>query len=237
MSVVRALLAIETAGSACSAALVRGDRVVAAERRALRHGHAEVLLPVIDRVMAEAGLAAGDLDVVAAAVGPGGFTGIRVGLAAAYGIALAARAMTIGVSSFEAVAAVVAGAACGDDRVLLVALDSRRDDLYVQFFAPGSSAPLAAAQSLSPADLADRVAAITGRVPLRVAGDAATVAAQALAQSGMAAALIDASPDACGVAAAALGQLRRGEPAVALRPFYLRAPDVSSPRKPDAGFR
>ncbi|HTT78303.1 MAG TPA: tRNA (adenosine(37)-N6)-threonylcarbamoyltransferase complex dimerization subunit type 1 TsaB [Stellaceae bacterium] len=237
MSLAPALLAIETAGAACSAAVVLGAGVVAAERRSLQHGHAEVLLPMIERVMAEAGLAAGDLDIVAAAVGPGGFTGIRVGLAAAQGIALAAGAGGVGVSSFEAVAAVVADAICSDDRALLVALDSRRDDLYVQLFAPGSCVPLAPAQSVLPAALADCVAAIAGRRPLRVAGDAAAAAVQALAQSGMAAALSDAAPDASGVAAAALGRLRRGERAAALRPFYLRPPDVSLPRQPTTGFR
>jgi tRNA threonylcarbamoyladenosine biosynthesis protein TsaB len=228
------LLAIETTGSACSAALMRDGVVVAHKRHELRHGHAEVLLPMIDHVMAEAGLTAGVLEVVAAALGPGGFTGIRVGLAAAHGIALAAGAVTVGISSFEAVAA---GAASRDEHALLVALDSRRDDLYVQLFAPRSSAPLAPAQSLAPADLADRIAAIAGHPPLRVAGDAATAAAQALAQSGIATALIDAAPDAQGVAVAALGRLRRGETAAPLHPFYLRPPDVTVPRKPQAGFR
>jgi len=86
------LLAIETAGSACSAAVARGGLVLAAERLRLRHGHAEVLFPMIERVMQEAGLAPAQLDAVAAAIGPGGFTGIRVGLAAAHGIALAVGA-------------------------------------------------------------------------------------------------------------------------------------------------
>src|SRR6202790_5335643 len=69
------LLAIETAGSACSAAVARGDTVLAAECRALRHGHAEALFPMIERVMQKAGLAPSQLDLVAAALGPGGFTG------------------------------------------------------------------------------------------------------------------------------------------------------------------
>src|SRR5712692_3264128 len=135
------LLAIETAGSACSAAVARGGTVLAAECRALRHGHAEALFPMIERVMDQAGLSPSQLEAVAAAIGPGGFTGIRVGLAAAHGIALAVGARLIGVSSFAAVAARVAGPRIGGPggtlcqgsggqasgcQTLMVALDSRR---------------------------------------------------------------------------------------------------------------
>src|SRR3954454_16477819 len=123
-------LALETAGSACSVALAHGDQILAAERRPMRHGHAEVLLPMVDAVVARAGLMPGTLDSVAVSVGPGGFTGIRVGLAAARGIALASGARLVGVTCFAAVAA-----ACpADEAALLVALDSRRSDLYVQLF-------------------------------------------------------------------------------------------------------
>jgi tRNA threonylcarbamoyladenosine biosynthesis protein TsaB len=224
-----ALLAIETAGSACSAAVVCGDAVLAAERRALRHGHAEVLLPMIDRVVRAAGLTAGELDAVAAAVGPGGFTGIRVGIAAAHGIALAAAARTVGISGFAAVAAALRGAE-DEDRVLLVALDSRREDLYVQLFAPATRMPLAPPQSVLPAQLADHAAALAGGSRLLVAGDAAAVAAAALARQQDRAIAADSAPDARGVAAAAVRRLQSGEPPP-LRPFYLRPPDVSLPQR------
>src|SRR5205807_10599378 len=141
------LLAIDTAGSACSVAVGRGPVVLAAERRELRHGHAEVLLPMIDRVAAAAGLEPAALDIVAAAVGPGGFTGIRVGLGAARGIALALRARAVGVTSFAAVAAMLTEEPHRPD-VLLVALDSRREDFYVQLFNRRAAAPLAAPQAV-----------------------------------------------------------------------------------------
>ena len=140
------LLAIETAGSGCSAAILRGSEALATEHRALRHGHAEALLPMIDRVARAAAVEPRALDIVAAAIGPGGFTGIRAGLAAAQGIALASGARLVGVTSFAAVAAMSrtrgpdwqsgpVGRARNDGaRALLVALDSRRDDLYVQLF-------------------------------------------------------------------------------------------------------
>jgi tRNA threonylcarbamoyladenosine biosynthesis protein TsaB len=225
-----ALLAIETAGSQCSAAVTRGRAVLAAECRELRHGHAEVLLPMIARVVQEAGLLPRQLGAVAAAVGPGGFTGIRVGLAAAHGIALAAAAQLVGVSSFAAVAARLAEAGeAADDRALLVALDSRRADLYVQLFAPGGRAPLAPPLAVPPADLARHVAAVAGGARLLVAGDAAAVAAAALTRRRgfmVAAAMV---PDALGVAAAARDRLAAGESAGPMLPLYLRPPDVSLP--------
>lgn len=224
------LLAIETAGSACSVAVVRGDAVAAAERRPLRHGHAEILLPMIARVMREAGLQPRELDWVAAAVGPGGFTGIRVGLAAAHGIALATEARPIGISSFAAVAAAVPGGRDGD-RALLVALDSRREDLYVQLFAAAPLAALAPPEAVLPVRLADYARAIAGGEMLLVAGDAADRAAAALAEHCAVAIVSGSEPDARGVAAAALRHLRDGEPAPALRPLYLRPPDVSLPRR------
>src|SRR5438552_18511098 len=140
------ILAIETAGSRCSVALARGGRLLAAQSQPLRHGHAEALLPMIDRVMTEAGVSPQRLDAIAAATGPGGFTGIRVGLAAAHGIALATGARLVGVTSFAAVAEALrrgAPLAAGSGPHLLVALDSRRDDLYVQLFAPDMRTPLA----------------------------------------------------------------------------------------------
>jgi tRNA threonylcarbamoyladenosine biosynthesis protein TsaB len=240
------LLAIETAGSGCSAAVARGGTVLASERQELRHGHGEALFPMIERVMEEAGLPRSQLAAVAVAIGPGGFTGIRVGLAAARGIALALGARLVGVSSFTAVAArvnEVAGRSC--DR-LLVALDSRRADLYVQLFAPDMAAPLAAAEAVLPDRLADYVAGLAvglqppglsgGRARLLIAGDAAEAAAAALSRHAEVAIADHSAPDAQGVVAAALRQLRCEAAAGPVRPIYLRPPVVTlpQPRQPAA---
>lgn len=222
------LLAIETAGSSCSAAVARGDAVLAAEWRALRHGHAEALFPMIERVMEEAGLRPSQLDAVAAAIGPGGFTGIRVGLAAAHGIALAVGARLVGVTSFAAVAACVNGGG-GSGETLLVALDSRRADLYVQLFAPDAASPLAGPEALLPDCLADYVARLVGRAKLLIAGDAAEVAAAVLSRCAGVAIARGSAPSAQGVARAALGQLRRDAAPGPVRPLYLRPPDVTLP--------
>lgn len=228
------LLAIDTAGSACSAAVTQRGAVLASERRAMRHGHGEALLPMIERVTAVSGLSAARIDIVAAATGPGGFTGIRVGLAAAHGIALATGARLLGITSFAAVASrtEAAGSAC---QALLVALDSRREDLYVQVFGPTGSEPLAAPQAVLPERLADYLAALPGlphAAALLLAGDAAAAAAAALQPARKTVIAGDAAPDALGVAAAALRLLRAGTVAGPARPFYLRPPDVTLPTRP-----
>lgn len=233
------LLAIETAGSGCSAAVTRGNRVLASEIRALRHGHAEALLPMVDRVMAKAGLRPSQLEVVAAAIGPGGFTGIRVGLAAANGIALAAGARLVGVSSFAAAAAGAGGG--GEGRVVLVALDSRRADFYVQLFVPAGPedtlAPLAAPEALLPERLARYAAGIMAECgavgTLLIAGDAAEAAGAALEGRLHFMLAADAAPGALGVAAAARRQLRTEAPSGPVRPLYLRPPDVTLPKRRD----
>jgi tRNA threonylcarbamoyladenosine biosynthesis protein TsaB len=226
------VLAIETAGSNCSAAIVRDGDVLAAECRPLRHGHAESLLPMVERVLAAAGLARGGIDAVAAAIGPGGFTGIRVGLAAAQGIALGLGAPLIGVSSFAAVAAAMPAAGGDDARLLLVALDSRRADLYVQLFALDRGMPLAVPAAILPDRLADHIAGIVKGASVLIAGDAAEAAAAALGR-GFAVALPSA-PDALGVAAAARRQLGTAAALDPVRPLYLRPPDVTLPKRRQA---
>jgi tRNA threonylcarbamoyladenosine biosynthesis protein TsaB len=230
------VLAIDTAGSMCSAAIVRGERVLAVERQAMRHGHAEALLPIIERARAASGVRPVEFDAIAASVGPGGFTGIRVGIAAAHGIGLATGARLVGVTSFIAVAeSAVTGAAAEPDRgTLLVALDSRRADLYAQLFAADRVTPLAAPVAVMPDALAQYVASVTrASCPLLVAGDAAEAAFAALDRyDGPCRIAPGSAPDALGVAAAAVRQLRRAGPTASspLRALYLRAPDVTLPQ-------
>jgi tRNA threonylcarbamoyladenosine biosynthesis protein TsaB len=227
---VLTLLAIDTAGSNCSAAIADdAGTVLAVERLGLRHGHAEALLPMIDRVTARAGITPSQIEFVAAAVGPGGFTGIRAGLAAAQGIVIATGACSIGVSSFAAVAAAVPEAAFDACPRLLVALDSRRADLYVQLFSREGPAPIGPPQALLPSGLAEYIAGAAAGAPLLVAGDAATIAATALGGCCEVAIAENSAPDALGVVAAALHRMRSGAPPEPLRPFYLRPPDVTLP--------
>jgi tRNA threonylcarbamoyladenosine biosynthesis protein TsaB len=224
------LLAIETAGSACSVAVGRGSAVLAAERQAMRYGHGEALLPMIDRVVMAAGLPRSALGTVAVAVGPGGFTGIRVGLGAAQGIALALGARLVGVTSFDAVAAALPPGR----GAVLVALDSRRDDLYVQLFDRGSGVPLADPAAVLPENLAGhiRMRAVAEREPLLIAGDMVEAAAAALGGCVAVEIAEGSAADACGVLAAALRQIERAPSDDPVRPLYLRPPDVTLPKQP-----
>jgi tRNA threonylcarbamoyladenosine biosynthesis protein TsaB len=225
------LLGIETAGSRCSAAVARGGTVLASESRPLRHGHGEALMPMLDRVMAEAKLSPGDLGIVAVASGPGGFTGIRVGLAAAKGIAFATGARMIGVSGFAAVAHGLrrrwpSRAA----RALLVALDSRRKDLYVQLFAQDFTTSLVAAEAVLPDRLAQYLSPVAPCPQLLIAGDSAEAAAAAL-PSRVELEIVPASaPDALGVIAAAIETMSSSRADTPVRPLYLRPPDVTAPK-------
>jgi len=130
------ILAIDTALEACAAGVVETpDRVLAQESVAMARGHAEALMPLIARVMDQAHLGFADLDRIAVTVGPGSFTGLRVGIAAARGIALAAGKPAVGVSTLAAFAGPYL--APGETRPVVAAVDARHDHVYVEVFGPG----------------------------------------------------------------------------------------------------
>ena len=105
------ILAIDTALDACAAAVLdtAASKVIAQESQPMKRGHAEALMPLIARVMKASGIAFAALDRIAVTTGPGSFTGLRVGLSAARGIALAAGKPVVGVTTLTAYAAPVVG--------------------------------------------------------------------------------------------------------------------------------
>ncbi len=231
------VLALDSAGTGCSVAVGLGEKVLAEERIDTMHGQAEALLPLADRAMRYAGQETAALDLVVVTVGPGSFTGIRVGLAAARGIALGTDARLIGVTSFEAVAVLAAQSDFSETCFLLVALESRREDFYFQFFDPHGD-PLREPAAIMPALLHEAVAATIGANPLLIAGDAAQRAAAALGQHLDTAAVLKASaPRAVGTLRAGLQLLRLGKAEDAPRPLYLRPPDVTLPAIPQKPSR
>src|SRR5262245_31422590 len=127
------LLAIDTALTACSAAVYDSERgIPAGETLKMARGHAEALMPQIARVMAKAALEFAALDRIAVTVGPGSFTGLRVGVAAARGIALAANKPAVGVSTLAAMAMPVI--VSDDSNPVVVVIDARNDQAYMQAF-------------------------------------------------------------------------------------------------------
>jgi tRNA threonylcarbamoyladenosine biosynthesis protein TsaB len=119
------VLAIDAALAACSAALVRDGQTLAALSEPMERGHAERLAPLVDELMRGAGVAFAHLDRIVVTVGPGSFTGVRVGLSFARGLALALGKPCVGVSTLEALAGegsgVRAGAVAGAGEVYFAA--------------------------------------------------------------------------------------------------------------------
>ncbi|RDD63350.1 tRNA (adenosine(37)-N6)-threonylcarbamoyltransferase complex dimerization subunit type 1 TsaB [Ferruginivarius sediminum] len=229
MAEERTLLAFDAAGGGCSAAVRVRGATVASRSEAMRRGQAERLVPMLQEVMAEAGISYAGLDAVAVTVGPGGFTGVRIGLATARGLALARNLPIIGVTGFEAFAAAVPPHG-NDDRALLVAIDGKRSDIYAQAFAPDGAA-LSEPAALLPE-------ALDGWLPpgpLLLAGDGAGQAQPALRAAGRDTVLADA-PARIDAAVVARIAASRPLPQVQTppRPLYLRPPDVTPPRGAEA---
>src|SRR6266480_2507810 len=129
------VLAIDTALEACSAAVFdTSSGVLASETRGMARGHAEHLMPLIARVMNEGGFEFADLDRIAVTTGPGSFTGLRVGISAARGIALAAGKPAIGLSTLAGLAAPYIAA--DDSMPVVAAIDAHHDNVYLQVFGP-----------------------------------------------------------------------------------------------------
>jgi tRNA threonylcarbamoyladenosine biosynthesis protein TsaB len=215
------VLAFDCAGFGCSAAVLMDGRVAAREQKAMERRHAEVLLPMIETVLARAGTSAAALDLIAVTNGPGSFTGVRIGLAAARGLALATGRPAAGISSFDAVAAAVPDD--GSGRPLVVALESRRGDFFLQCFAP-SGAALDAPRAVPP----EHADAALPQQPLRVAGDAA---ARLLPLLQGRAEMVDGTGlvNPAVLARLAAERASKGAP-LPLLPLYLRAPDTTLPR-------
>ena len=153
------ILGIDTALSGCSAALVDEEGGVRALRfELIARGHAERLVPMVGEMLAEAGVDSGQIGRVAVAAGPGSFTGIRVGLAAARAFALAWGTPCHGVSSLAtlALAALAENREAIGDKPFLAAIDASRGQVYAQLFRAAGEAPeaLSEAVALSPEDAA-----------------------------------------------------------------------------------
>jgi tRNA threonylcarbamoyl adenosine modification protein YeaZ len=213
------VLAIDTALEACSAAVLDTEQgKVASESLPMVRGHAEALMPLIERVMKQADMAFAALDRIAVTTGPGSFTGLRVGIAAARGIALAAGKPAFGLTTLAAYAAphIAEDAETG----VVVAIDARHQHVYLQTFAPGGHV-LAAPRIASVADAVQ--AAANG--PFRIVGTGAGMLAAAWPPHQPPPALVDErrAPDIVWVGR--LG-VAANESADGPRPLYLRAPDA-----------
>lgn len=225
MSTTRCLLAFDAAGRGCSAAVWRAGAVLAATQETMRRGQAERLVPAIEATLQAAGVGWADLDLLAVTTGPGGFTGVRIGLATARGAALARGLPILGIDNFTALAAATDPEA-RTGRTLLVAIDAKRADLYARAF-DADLTPKTEPLALLPAELDARLPA----GPLLLAGDAAEAAGPALAAAGRDVAVAAGVElvDPAVLARRAAARPRPQPDAPPPRPLYLRPPDVTLP--------
>lgn len=214
----RSYLAFDTSAAHCAAAFVQDGAVVLARSEPMQRGQAERLMPFLQEVLAEAGAGWGDLAGLAVGIGPGNFTGVRIAVAAARGLALGLGVPAIGISSFE----LMLDPQAGDD--LLITIPAPRDQIYAQRFRAGaaSGAPWLIDLAEVPADLA-------AAAPVVVRGHRAGELADMLGARAEEVA-IDDHANALGRRAA----WRFGQPLDGARPapLYVRPPDAAPPSDP-----
>lgn len=210
------VLAIDTAGVDCSVAVYDSTRdlLLAKVQETLGKGHAERLSGMIAEVMDAAAVAPVDIGLIGVTIGPGSFTGIRVGVAAARGLALALGIPAVGVTTLETLAD--AAMRTVGPEALIAAIDAKRGEIYMQPFDENGRA-IAEPQARSLADAAEF--AVSSKA--RIVGSGAAVLAHASAEA-----------DHFDIESVARLAARRpkgtGKPA----PLYLRGPDA----KPQMGF-
>jgi len=209
------LLIFDTTAAACSVALWRNRTVVADRYEPMPRGQAERLLPMIGEVLADGHLDYGDLNGVAVTCGPGAFTGLRIGLSAARGLALAGQLPIVGLSTFEALAIRV-------DGPCLVAIDTKRRDLYLQAF-EDSGKPTGAAR-IATVDEALHEARTTAAP---IVADNPDVFADGGALPSAVPQSLSGPP--CAAAFAGLAAARFDAGNTGAEPIYLRAPEARLP--------
>ena len=218
------ILAIDTALDACAAAVfdTHAGKPVAQESLPMKRGHAEALMPLIARVMKQSGIAFDALDRIAVTTGPGSFTGLRVGLSAARGIALAANKPVVGVTTLAVYAAPIVSES--GEAPIISAIDARHDHVYLQVVSGNGGALVA-----------PRVAPITEALEAarfgapHLVGNAAKILSDRWPSDAPPPVKVDPQPAPDIVWVAWLGAAV--DPATALaRPLYLRAPDAKPPK-------
>ncbi len=205
------ILAFDTSGPHCAAALMRGGTLLDQRAERMERGQAERLMPMIEEMLAGHGLGWRDIGLIGVGTGPGNFTGVRLSVSAARGLALPLKVPAIGVTSLEA-------AAFGLSRPVLAALDARRDEVYLQLFDEDAPNPVLASRDALPAWAFEAEL---------IVGDAAAGLAPLLPDAAVA---LQPVPLAEAIACIALERSATPQPRPA--PLYLRAADAAPPRDP-----
>lgn len=227
------IIALETSAKAVSAAITQSGRVLASGYQDTGLTHSRTLMPIVEHLFRNTGLTLQDMDAVAVSAGPGSFTGIRIGVSAAKGLAFAADKPAVGVSTLAAMARNVAFC----DGLVVCAMDARRNQIYNALFLAqdGHLTRLTEDRAVALADLAEELR--DDPRPKTVVGDGAQLCAEALDGAGIACRL--APPhlimqNAMSVALEAEHLAAEGSlvSAQALSPVYLRPPQAQRLRTP-----
>jgi N6-L-threonylcarbamoyladenine synthase len=211
------ILALDTAGVDCAVAVYDSDSdsVLGEVTETIGRGHAERLMAILDEALAKAGLGLDAVDRIAVNIGPGSFTGIRVGVAAARGLALSLGVPAIGITTLETMAADALRKTPGQP--VLAARDAKRDEIYLQTF-DEHGAPTSEAVALSVADAKALAATFEGTI---------TGSAVPLLKGEPASDQPDSFPISL-IARLAVAKPAGEKP----KPLYLRGPDA----RPQAGY-
>jgi len=226
------ILAMDTSMGACSVAVLAADGTALSlhVREALMaRGHAEALMPMVQEVLAKAGISAPELDLIAATVGPGSFTGVRIAIAAARGLALATGAKLYGTDSLTVMARDALGR-LSPKGPFAVAVDAHRGMIYLGIYDEAGEqrdGPLL----IAPVDAAELVP----RDLIVAVGSGAALLAESCARQRrhIETALPELQPSAASLAKIAL-EVRATVPI--LRPLYLRPADAR-PQQPSVARR
>jgi tRNA threonylcarbamoyladenosine biosynthesis protein TsaB len=216
------LLAIDTAGPDCAVALARsgpgGGEIVVRTSERIGRGHAELLMPMIEALLEGAGVGFPDLDRIAVTTGPGSFTGVRVGIAAARGLALALDIPAVGVNSLEALALPISQRKSAG--TMMAALDAKRGEIYALARDLASGHTLIDATALRVEDIAHRLQQAPR--PFFITGSGASIVADALGNRDVIIVGMTESPEIEDVATLGLTSENVAPPT----PLYLRGSDA-----------
>lgn len=229
------MLALETATNGCSVALLRDSQVVVALTLARPRAHAEWLVPMVEQALWYAHLSPDALEGIAVSKGPGSYTGLRIGVSTAKGLALATGAALIGISSLEALAAATAPQAEPGD-LLLPAFPARQDEVYAACWQVQDHASLQPVSPVTVLTAAD-VPAFLPSLPHRIwlSGEGGALLQPCLQALGHRPRLLDpqaVAPSAAWVGRLALPRLAQGlvEDPATFEPHYLKEFVARKPR-------
>ena len=226
------ILALETSAKAVSAAVTEDGRLLALGLQDSGLTHSRTLMPIVEHLLKNTDLAMADMDAIAVAVGPGSFTGIRIGVSAAKGLAFAASIPAVGVSTLAAMARNVSFV----DGLVVCAMDARRSQIYNALFEAknGALTRLTPDRAIGLENLAEELR--DDPRPKTVVGDGGRLCAEALTAAGVACRL---APPHLVMQSAAAVALEAEEAAQSgglvsaqeLLPVYLRPPQAERLRR------